>query len=397
MKRLLPAVLLMMLSGCISGIDYGKIPHAQLSAGSLCNPKASDTIETDGKPFFLVTSRLPDCQNASPVLTDFRTERLRYGKFGAPIAAKIAKTKAALNPPLAFQPDEIWWTELQASVKASNGHVLLYVHGFRETFRTSSIDVAQIANLTEFPGPVIQYSWPSQGELLSYVVDETNMSWDERNFRMFLQTLAEKPWVKDIVLVSHSLGARLIIPAIAYVDSAASNQDASNISRIILSAPDTDRGEFERDIGRQILSAKRVQAGRRLTVYVSANDKAIALSRTIHGYPRLGNPFCFDRFEAAALRNKGLPERCYPINFRGAEEMDKSGLTIIDTSDVSVGRSGHSDYLRSAAACKDFAGAVAGKSSEYRVAGNQPYVYLLKPYGKDEKPAHDDICKRAPR
>src|SRR3546814_20498696 len=56
---------------------------------------------------------------------------------------------------------------------------------------------------------IIEYSWPSQGKILSYVVDETNMYHDVRNFRDFLKSLAEQQWVKEIVLVSHSLGARL--------------------------------------------------------------------------------------------------------------------------------------------------------------------------------------------
>src|SRR3546814_10771158 len=59
------------------------------------------------------------------------------------------------------------------------GRVLLYVHGYRENFNTTSKDAAQIARMTGFDGPIIEYSWPSQGKILSYVVDETNMYHDE--------------------------------------------------------------------------------------------------------------------------------------------------------------------------------------------------------------------------
>src|SRR3546814_11391934 len=71
--------------------------------------------------------------------------------------------------------------------------------------------------MTGFDGPIIEYSWPSQGKILSYVVDETNMYHDVRNFRAFLTSLAEQQWFKDIVLVSHSLGPRSVVPAVAYV------------------------------------------------------------------------------------------------------------------------------------------------------------------------------------
>lgn len=48
--------------------------------------------------------------------------------------------------------------------------------------------------MTGFDGPIVEYSWPSQGKLLSYAVDETNMYHDVRNFRLFLKALAERPW-----------------------------------------------------------------------------------------------------------------------------------------------------------------------------------------------------------
>ena len=379
------------LSGCISGIDYGKVQHAQLSAGAACNPVSSDIAAVEDKPFFFVTSRLPDCFDGEPTLTGFRADHLRYGRHAEPTPRKLAKARGqSQTTPLTFQAKALWWQALERTAKEQNGRVLVYVHGFRETFLTSARDTAQIAELTGFSGPVIQYSWPSQGKLLGYAVDEASMKWDERNFRMFLRDLAAKQWVKDIVLVTHSLGARLVLPAVEYVDNSAADQNRSGISNIILASPDTDRRQFERDIETTILSPARVKAGRRLTIYLSAKDKANALSRTLHGYPRLGNPYCFDPFEAAKLEERGLPQRCYPDKALG-------GLTIIDTSDVKAKGNGHSDYLRSATACLDFARVVDGESGESRIATHLPHVFTLKPYAKSEKPDHDAICHREPR
>src|SRR3546814_6552782 len=100
---------------------------------------------------------------------------------------------------LAFQTPADWWRALQAETDRRQGRVLLYVHGYRENFNTTSKDAAQIARMTGFDGPIIEYSWPSQGKILSYVVDETNMYHDVRNFRDFLKSLAEQQWVKEIV------------------------------------------------------------------------------------------------------------------------------------------------------------------------------------------------------
>lgn len=90
------------------------------------------------------------------------------------------------------------------------------------------------------------------------------------------------------------LGARLVIPAIAYVDRTAPSADSSNISNIILASPDFDRETFERDIANDVLALARVARDRRITAYAPRSDKALAASRALHGYPRLGSPYCFD-------------------------------------------------------------------------------------------------------
>ncbi len=392
--RAISLLFLLALTGCISGIKYGDVPHAQFVSDPRCSGAPDAAVKPEDLPLFAVTSRLPDCRGKALTLTDFRSDQTRYLRFAKPAKFPAVKGQKAIRTPMGITPADQWWADLAKQVDANNGQVMIYVHGFRETFNSSSRDTAQIARLTEFKGPVIQYSWPSQGELLSYVVDETNMYWDERNFRTFLQSLAEKPWVKNIVIVSHSLGARLVVPSVEYVDRNAANQDSSNISNIILIAPDTDTQEFEREIGATILSPVRVKAGRKLTVFLSAKDKAIALSRTIHGYPRLGNPYCFNPFTAADLKARGLPERCYAENFRNPAFLESSALQMIDTTDVMVGGSGHSDYLRSAAACKVFANIAAGRANTGLVKTRLPFVAAIAPYAKGEKPEHDAVCMR---
>jgi hypothetical protein len=245
---------------------------------------------------------------------------------------------------------------------------------------------------------VIQYSWPSQGDLIRYIVDETNMYWDERNFRRFLQTLASRPWVREIVLVSHSLGARLVIPAVEFVDANSSNRDSSNISNIILASPDIDREDFERDIAEEVLSARRVNNDRRITVYASAGDRALAVSRGLHGYPRLGSPYCFDPFEAAALKARGLPERCYASKSTYDVPPEKSGFAIVDTTDVSRRNAGHSDFLQSGPACRDFKAVAGGdrNGASGRMSTHLAHVFRLSRMPGTEKDDDAALCRIAP-
>ncbi len=394
--RKAPLLLLpMLLAGCTVAVEYGDIPHNVLAENPRCNPAQNDSASVNGKDYFIVTSRLPDCRGDNIKLTNHRADRVRFGRFSPPETIKPAKGDKQLVVPVAFQPEDAWWDGLRDAANLRNGRVLLYVHGYRETLQTTARDAVQIGAMSNFDGPIIHYSWPSQGNLLSYAVDETNMYWDQRNFRNFLTTLARAEWVKEIVIVSHSLGARLVTPAVEYVDRTSSNADSSNISNIILASPDVDREDFERDIAEEVLAARRVNNDRRVTVYASLSDRALAVSRAVHGYPRLGSPYCFSPFEAKDLKAKGLPQRCFATKTKYQTEPAKTGFTIIDTTDLSGGGAGHSDYLRSLAVCKDFAAVVNGaRTTDDRVATAQAHVFTLRAPVKPTKADIAAVCKR---
>lgn len=394
--RKLPLLLLpLLLAGCTVAVEYGDIPHSALAENPRCNPAQNDSAAVAGKDYFVVTSRLPDCRDDNIKLTNHRADRVRFGRFSPPETIKPAKGDKQLVVPLAFQAEADWWAGLRDAANLRKGRVLLYVHGYRETLQTTARDTVQIGTMSNFDGPIVHYSWPSQGNLLSYAVDETNMYWDERNFRNFLTKLARTEWVKEIVIVSHSLGARLVIPAVEYVDRTSTNVDSSNISNIILASPDVDREDFERDIAEEVLAARRVNNDRRVTVYASLSDRALAVSRAVHGYPRLGSPYCFNPFEAQDLKAKGLPQRCFATKTKYQTEPAKTGFTIIDTTDLSGGGAGHSDYLRSLAVCKDFAAVVNGaRTTEDRVATAQAHVFTLRAPAKPTKEEIAAACKR---
>ena len=396
--RKAPLLLLpMLLAGCTVAVEYGDIPHNVLAENPRCNPAQNDSASVNGKDYFIVTSRLPDCRGDNIKLTNHRADRVRFGRFSPPETIKPAKGGKQLVVPVAFQPEDAWWDGLRDAANLRNGRVLLYVHGYREKLQTTARDTVQIGAMSNFDGPIIHYSWPSQGNLLSYAVDETNMYWDQRNFRNFLTKLARAEWVKEIVIVSHSLGARLVTPAVEYVDRTSTNADSSNISNIILASPDVDREDFERDIAEEVLAARRVNNDRRVTVYASLSDRALAVSRAVHGYPRLGSPYCFSPFEAKDLKAKGLPQRCFATKTKYQTEPAKTGFTIIDTTDVSGGGAGHSDYLRSLAVCKDFAAVVNGaRTTDDRVATAQAHVFTLRAPVKPTKADIAAACKRAP-
>jgi esterase/lipase superfamily enzyme len=60
--------------------------------------------------------------------------------------------------------------------------------------------------------------------------------------------------------------------------------EGAMFNEVVLTAPDIDAEVFRRDIAPRI-----VKTAKRITLYASSNDEALALSKKVHGYPRAGD------------------------------------------------------------------------------------------------------------
>ncbi|MBI5428071.1 MAG: alpha/beta fold hydrolase [Nitrospinae bacterium] len=165
------------------------------------------------------------------------------------------------------------------------GEVLAFVHGFNAVFADVARRVAQIANDLDYRGIPIIYSWPSQGELspAGYARDETNIRWTIPHLTEFLKKLSSQPGIKTIHLAAHSMGNVALVNALVKIAGERGDDGHPPFSEVILAAPDMDSGEFANLAGELRKVAKRV------TLYASSNDKALALSKKFHGYPRAGD------------------------------------------------------------------------------------------------------------
>jgi esterase/lipase superfamily enzyme len=355
------------LSGCILPIaEYDSTPWQSYVAPATCQGAAEGP--SADMPHFLVAARLPDCRQSLPRFTVQRTDRLRYGYFAAPAMSDGRVKPAQMADRFAFASADGWWRALAHAAQAYDGRVLITIHGYNESFASSTRDAADIATRTGFAGPLVHYSWPSRAEIRGYAVDENNAQYEEEYLAATLLQIAALPEVTDIRLIAHSLGNKLLLPAIEHVERHDSKA-AAKLRTIIMASPDFDRRLFERKAQSALLLPERVAAGRTISVYVSAKDVPIGVSRRVHALARLGRPDC-----DVPRRDQG-DARCYPEWPAG-----RSGLTIVDTSAVSQGTFGHSDYLRSAVGCTDLRRVLAGQSDwpgRTAVEG-QPHVVTLR-------------------
>ena len=182
------------------------------------------------------------------------------------------------------KPADEFYGELKDCVeKSSHCGAFVFVHGFNVTFEDAARRTAQIAYDLKFDGAPIFYSWPSQGSLSGYTVDEATVKVTARHLKQFLLGVARQTGNRRIHLIAHSMGNRALTSALRDL-SFLDDQTRPKFHEVVLTAPDIDADLFKNDIAPAI-----VKTAGRVTLYASSNDKALVYSKQVHGYPRAGD------------------------------------------------------------------------------------------------------------
>ncbi|KAA5534929.1 alpha/beta hydrolase [Taibaiella lutea] len=159
--------------------------------------------------------------------------------------------------------------------------ILLFVHGFKDSFEDGILRAAQLGYDLNYKGPVISYSWPTMGSFFGYVADSDSAEISSNYLNEFLTYLIDNIGENRINIIAHSMGSVVLSKALLKLKK--QNLFPSAINQIILAAPDIDRDLFINHI------MPEIQSPQHLTLYVSKNDWAMKLSRFIrHSYNRLG-------------------------------------------------------------------------------------------------------------
>lgn len=169
---------------------------------------------------------------------------------------------------------------LDALVATADGaEPILYTHGFYIDFEKGCRRATILQEGARLAGRFLLFSWPSDGALLNYTRDETDLHWSVPDLADAIDAMARRFGSGLVNLAGHSLGGRGM--ALALYDVAARHPDV-RLGDVVLLAPDIDFDTF-----RKLLPRIRPLV-RSLTVYVAAADRPLALSEQVHGYPRLG-------------------------------------------------------------------------------------------------------------
>ena len=163
----------------------------------------------------------------------------------------------------------------------NHGNLVLYIHGYNIDFEKSCRRGALLQRSLGLKERLLLFSWPADGSMLKYTWDEADLLWSVPHIANFLEKAVSTAGNAGRVdVVAHSLGARGIVQALIRLSYRTS--DKLILNELVLIAPDIDTDIFRQDL-KQLKNVVR-----RITVYVSDNDRALKLSQEVHGYPRLG-------------------------------------------------------------------------------------------------------------
>ncbi|MGE4371501.1 MAG: alpha/beta hydrolase [Xanthobacter sp.] len=154
--------------------------------------------------------------------------------------------------------------------------VLVFVHGFNTRFDASVFRFAQFVHDTDTNLVPILFSWPSRGQLGSYIYDRESTNFSRSDLALVLSEAASSNKVDEVVVLAHSMGAWLTMEALRDL-ALSKGRVPAKITNVILASPDLDIDVFERQMSE--LGPKRPD----VTIFVDRNDKALSLSRLLAG------------------------------------------------------------------------------------------------------------------
>jgi esterase/lipase superfamily enzyme len=249
--------------------------------------------------------------------------------FGPERATRMTVARAKLVPPdesrfsLAAAGIGDWRLDAVEPVASevgdllAGGDVLIYVHGFKQTFETAALDAAHLADGIRFRGQTLAFSWPSKAGLFDYAYDRDSAMWSRDEFERVLNSIVTSPNAGRAHIVAHSMGTMLTLESLRQLYARNGDAASDKIGAVVFASPDIDMDVFSSSVTRM------GPLGRKITVVTATNDRALALSgRLAGGMTRVGAA------EKAAI--------------------ERLGVRVIDASDAGWGVINHDLFLSNA-------------------------------------------------
>ncbi len=203
--------------------------------------------------------------------------------------------------------------------------VLVFVHGYNTLYEEAVYWFAQIIHDSGYTGTAVLFAWPSRGKAPLYLADREASTYSRDYFEQALLLISAMPEVHEVNILAHSMGNWLAVETLRQARLNGHGDFNGKLGEVVLASPDLDVTVFRTQldvIGR---------LPRPMTILVSEDDKALALSTKLAGgVDRAGRVSANDARTIAAA--------------------EKYNLRVVDLTAVDDGEGNHhSKYSKSAA------------------------------------------------
>jgi esterase/lipase superfamily enzyme len=200
------------------------------------------------------------------------------------------------------------------SAGAGRRDVLVYVHGFNQTFETAALDAARLSDGLKFRGDTMLFSWPSKNSVFNYIYDRESALWSRDALEEMLDHLSADPSVGTVHVVAHSMGTMVAVEALRQLYDRRGAAMANRFGAVILASPDIDIDGFKSSITRLGSFSRKV------TVLTVTKDRALGAMRDMAG----------------GVTRVGIAEKA---------QLEALGLRVIDASEYAGGGLNHDLFL----------------------------------------------------
>ena len=203
--------------------------------------------------------------------------RVAQAKLVAPDESRLSLASVGLDDWRLDRLEPVSTDVGDLAAQAGTGDVLIYVHGFKQTFETAVLDGAHLSDGIKFRGRTMVFSWPSKAGLFDYAYDRDSAMWSRDGFERMLSALVSAPGTGHVHIVAHSMGTMLTLESLRQLYAHYGDTVTGKIGAVVFAAPDIDMDVFSSAVQRIGPLAGKI------TVIAATNDRALALSGQLAG------------------------------------------------------------------------------------------------------------------
>ena len=160
--------------------------------------------------------------------------------------------------------------------KPGERDVMLYVHGYNNSFTDGVFRTVQLMHDFRLPGIGVHFSWPSAAHPLGYTYDRDSVLYARDGLEQLLRQVSAAG-TDRIILVGHSLGSMLVMETLRQMEIRSPAWAQRNLGGVVLVSPDLDVDVFRQQ------STRFDSLPEPFVIFVSRKDRALQLSSRING------------------------------------------------------------------------------------------------------------------